>query len=104
MASIMGAGDLTGDGKADLLARDNGGILWLYRGNGAGVLGARTQVSAGWRAMITLLTPGNFNGVIGNDMMAVDGDGTLWLYPGNNAGAFSARSSLGAGFKGYILA
>ena len=54
--------------------------------------------------MSTLLTPGNFNGVIGNDMMAVDGDGTLWLYPGNNAGAFSARSSLGAGFKGYILA
>ena len=32
MTAIMGAGDLYGDGKADLLARDSAGTLWLYRG------------------------------------------------------------------------
>jgi hypothetical protein len=41
---------VTGDGKADLLARDPAGSLWLYRGTGstAAPFLARTYIGAGW--------------------------------------------------------
>ncbi|MFF4321401.1 FG-GAP-like repeat-containing protein [Streptomyces sp. NPDC001568] len=41
---LIGPGDLTGDGKPDLLAvEDEGdGALWLYPGTGTGGFGNRT--------------------------------------------------------------
>ncbi|MYW09602.1 hypothetical protein GT034_14725 [Streptomyces sp. SID2563] len=44
-----GSGDLNGDGRADLLARDTSGVLWSYRGDGKGALAARTKVGGGWQ-------------------------------------------------------
>jgi len=35
-ATPLVPGDFDGDGKADVIARDSGGTLWLYSGNGAG--------------------------------------------------------------------
>lgn len=32
---IAGQGDLTGDGKAGIVARDGSGVLWLYKGTGS---------------------------------------------------------------------
>ncbi|MFJ7961777.1 FG-GAP repeat domain-containing protein, partial [Streptomyces sp. NPDC096319] len=32
--TLVGPGDLSGDGKGDLLARDRSGVLYLYKGNG----------------------------------------------------------------------
>ena len=37
--SLVGAGDLTGDGRADLIARDGNGKLWLYPGTGGPAFG-----------------------------------------------------------------
>ncbi|WP_406438597.1 VCBS repeat-containing protein [Streptomyces sp. NBC_00631] len=47
--TVIGVGDLTGDGKADLLSRDTSGNLWRNNGNGKGTFGARTKVATGWR-------------------------------------------------------
>ncbi|MEU2547903.1 VCBS repeat-containing protein [Streptomyces roseolus] len=33
--AIVSSGDLTGDGRADLVARDGAGALWLYKGRGS---------------------------------------------------------------------
>lgn len=41
---IIGTGDLTGDGKADLLSRDTAGRPWLNAGNGTGAFGNRTAI------------------------------------------------------------
>ncbi|MDP9696099.1 UNVERIFIED_ORG: hypothetical protein J2X79_003678, partial [Arthrobacter globiformis] len=51
MTSITGTGDLNGDGKADLLARDTSGVLWFYPGNGKGSFSTRTRIGSGWNAM-----------------------------------------------------
>ncbi|MFE5797477.1 FG-GAP repeat domain-containing protein [Streptomyces sp. NPDC056503] len=32
---IVSSGDLTGDGRADLVARDGSGALWMYKGKGS---------------------------------------------------------------------
>ncbi|WP_405518214.1 FG-GAP repeat domain-containing protein [Streptomyces canus] len=46
---IVGVGDITGDGKADLVSRDSGGNVWRNNGNGKGSFGARTKIASGWQ-------------------------------------------------------
>ncbi|MFE1441874.1 FG-GAP repeat domain-containing protein [Streptomyces sp. NPDC058739] len=45
---VLGAGDVTGDGKADLVARDTAGTLWRQAGTGTGAFGARVRTGTGW--------------------------------------------------------
>ncbi|MFJ8081742.1 FG-GAP repeat domain-containing protein [Streptomyces sp. NPDC096205] len=47
---VLGAGDVTGDGRADLVARDTAGVLWRQAGTGTGTFGARVKVGTGWGA------------------------------------------------------
>jgi hypothetical protein len=49
--SISASGDLTGDGRVDVVARDRSGRMWLYPGNGRGGFGARKQIGSGWNVM-----------------------------------------------------
>jgi hypothetical protein len=51
MNSIMAPGDFNGDRKADLMARDSSGRLFLYRGSGTGSFVGKLQVGAGWNTM-----------------------------------------------------
>ncbi|MFJ9012013.1 FG-GAP repeat domain-containing protein [Streptomyces canus] len=46
---IVGVGDITGDGKADLVSRDSGGNVWRNNGDGKGSFGARTKIASGWQ-------------------------------------------------------
>jgi hypothetical protein len=48
---LVGAGDVTGDGKADLVARDTSGVLWLYTGTGSATTpyAARVRIGSGWQ-------------------------------------------------------
>ncbi|MGW7726022.1 FG-GAP-like repeat-containing protein [Streptomyces canus] len=45
---IVGVGDITGDGKADLVSRDTGGTLWRNSGDGKGSFGARAKIATGF--------------------------------------------------------
>ncbi|MEU5040660.1 FG-GAP-like repeat-containing protein [Streptomyces griseorubiginosus] len=47
--TIVGAGDITGDGKADLVSRDTSGTLWRNNGTGKGSFGPRAKVATGWQ-------------------------------------------------------
>ncbi|MEV1062710.1 FG-GAP-like repeat-containing protein [Streptomyces sp. NPDC050263] len=46
---VVGVGDITGDGKADLVARDTAGVLYRVPGNGNGSFSARVKIGAGWQ-------------------------------------------------------
>ncbi|WP_148639861.1 FG-GAP-like repeat-containing protein [Streptomyces sp. Mg1] len=50
-------GDITGDNRADLVARDAAGVLWLYKGNGNQPVpfDDRTRVGSGWNTYQQLL-------------------------------------------------
>ncbi|MFJ8110011.1 FG-GAP repeat domain-containing protein [Streptomyces sp. NPDC096132] len=47
--AVVGVGDITGDGKADLVARDTAGVLYRLPGNGKGSFGGRVKISGGWQ-------------------------------------------------------
>ncbi|MFF4062245.1 FG-GAP-like repeat-containing protein [Streptomyces sp. NPDC001668] len=46
---VVGAGDITGDGRADLVSRDTGGNVWRNSGDGKGSFGARVKIAGGWQ-------------------------------------------------------
>lgn len=46
---LVGVGDVTGDGRADLVARDTSGGLWRYNGDGTGKFGGRTKIGTGYQ-------------------------------------------------------
>ncbi len=89
---IVMAGDLTGDGVPDLLARDNKtGVLYTYPGNGKGGHDARITVGAGWSGM-GQISVGDYDGDGVPDVFATSfSDGKLYLYPGLGDGNFGAR-------------
>jgi hypothetical protein len=47
--AVVGVGDITADGNADLVARDTSGNLWRQSGDGKGSFGARTKIATGWQ-------------------------------------------------------
>ena len=87
MTSIVSPGDFSGDGKADIVARDSAGALWLYRGNGAGGFAAQTQIGNGWNTMNAIVGPGDFNNDGRIDLAARNAAGNLFLYFGNGTAA-----------------
>ncbi|MFI5681640.1 FG-GAP repeat domain-containing protein [Streptomyces cellulosae] len=46
---VVGAGDITGDGRADLVSRDTSGNLYRNNGDGKGSFGGRTKIASGWQ-------------------------------------------------------
>ncbi|MDT9683930.1 VCBS repeat-containing protein [Streptomyces sp. TRM76323] len=103
--SIRGAGDLTGDGRHDLLAVDGSGVLWLYRGTGdpARPFEARRQAGTGWNIYTSLTGGLDVTGDRKADLIARDGSGALWLYQGTGDGnaPLQARRQIGTGWNIY---
>jgi hypothetical protein len=102
MGVIETPGDLTGDGRVDVLARDAAGVLWIYPGIGAGRWGVRIRIGSGWLAMRSIVGVGDLTGDGRPDVVARQtSNGTLWLYPGTGAGGLAARRVLATGWGGY---
>ncbi|MFE9933280.1 FG-GAP repeat domain-containing protein [Streptomyces sp. NPDC005533] len=101
----VGPGDLTGDGKGDLLSRDSAGVLWLHPGDGALVtrFGARVKVGTGWNGYDALVGAGDYSGDGRPDLLARDTSGRLFLFKGTGTATapFAAREQVGSGFDQY---
>jgi hypothetical protein len=105
--AIYGVGDLSGDGRPDIVARDGSGVLWLYKGTGSApaVWAARTTIGSGWGTYTAFAATGDITGDGHADLLARDSGGTMWLYDGTGSAAapYSARVKIGAGWNGYTL-
>ncbi|MFF4652793.1 choice-of-anchor D domain-containing protein [Streptomyces sp. NPDC001380] len=103
--AVVGAGDVTGDGRADLLARDAGGVLWLYRatGSAAAPFAPRARIGTGWQVYNAVVRAGDVTGDGRADLLGRDGSGALWLHPGTGGAAapFAARYRIGTGWQIY---
>ncbi|MFJ4870836.1 FG-GAP repeat domain-containing protein [Streptomyces sp. NPDC088757] len=100
---LTGGSDLTGDGRADLVAVDKAGDLYLYKGTGttAAPFAPRKKIGFGWNVYNQLTAVGNIAGAPAGDLVARDKDGVLWLYLGNGDGTYAPRAKIGAGWNQY---
>ncbi|MFQ4147220.1 GH25 family lysozyme [Arthrobacter sp. LAPM80] len=86
-SKIVGAGDLDGDGKNDLLSVDPQGALWFRAGTGT--LNSLSDLKkpmkiggSGWDAYGTLLGVGDVDRNAKADLVGINNNGSLWFYSG----------------------
>lgn len=94
---IVGAGDLNGDGRGDLLGVDKSGYLWRYYGTAAGGVTARVKIGPGWGAYTALAGPGDLTGDGRAGLLARDSAGKLWRYASKGDGTYAPRVLVGTG-------
>ncbi|NWF27171.1 VCBS repeat-containing protein [Streptomyces sp. PKU-EA00015] len=102
--TLVGPGDLSGDGKGDLLARNSAGELFLYRGNGTGTgFAAKQRIGSGWGQFNVLVGAGDISGDGRADLIARAKDGSLYLYQGTGVASapFKAKKLIGTGWNQY---
>ncbi|MCB5167922.1 VCBS repeat-containing protein [Streptomyces bambusae] len=98
---LVGPGDVSGDGKGDLLARDKNGVLYLYQGNGAGTgFKTRVKVGAGWNGFTKITGAGDLTGDGRGDLLARAANGDLYVYPGTGQAGYPFKKGIKAG-TGY---
>ncbi|MFE9255752.1 FG-GAP repeat domain-containing protein [Streptomyces sp. NPDC006879] len=104
---FVGAGDLTGDGRADLLARDSAGALWLRKGTGraAAPFGPKVKVAGSWKKYDRFVGAGDLTGDGRADLLARDSAGALWLRKGTGRAAapFGPKVKVAGSWKKYDL-
>ncbi|WP_432071507.1 FG-GAP-like repeat-containing protein [Streptomyces wuyuanensis] len=89
---LTSPGDMTGDGRPDLVARQaSTGDMYLYADNGTGGLKARGRIGTNWKLYRAIFGGGDLNGDGIGDLLAVDGANSLWRYDGTAAGTVKAR-------------
>jgi hypothetical protein len=102
--AFAGAGDITGDGALDFLARDAGGRLFRYDGlPGTTGFASRVQVGRGWQTYDRLIGGGDLDNDGRPDLLARDRAGDLWYYRGTGVAAapYAARQKIGWGWDTY---
>ncbi|MEU1467326.1 FG-GAP-like repeat-containing protein [Streptomyces sp. NPDC005761] len=98
---LTSPGDLTGDGRADVIARERStGYLYVYESTGTGAFRARVKIGTGWKGYL-LAGAGDLNGDGKGDLLARDTAGVLWRYAGTGKGTLATRVRVGGGWQGY---
>ncbi|MEU3350298.1 GDSL-type esterase/lipase family protein [Streptomyces sp. NPDC037389] len=78
------AGDFTGDGKPDIVAKGADDVLYLWPGEGNGRFGGKRKLRGGWH--YTQTAAGDFTGDGTADLIARDADGSLRFWTGDGHG------------------
>jgi hypothetical protein len=98
------AGDVTGDGRADVVAVKPDGTLWLYTnsGNTTAPYNGATRIGTGWQGLARLQAS-DVTGDGRADLTATQSDGTLWLYTngGNTTAPYSNSTLIGTGWQEF---
>ncbi|MFG2983108.1 transglycosylase family protein [Streptomyces sp. NPDC048258] len=90
------AADFTGDGAADIIAKDASGNLKMWVHNPAGTFNSPAQVTTGWN--FTQTAAADFNNDGKADIIARDGSGNLKYWKGNGDATFQSPTTLTAGW------
>ncbi|WP_229868430.1 FG-GAP-like repeat-containing protein [Streptomyces inusitatus] len=101
---IVGAGDLNGDGRGDLLVQDKSDKLWRHEADGTstGGLKPRVKVFDGWGTSYNATVGvGDFTGDGRADLVSRDTSGNVWRENGNGKGSFGKRVKIASGWKSY---
>jgi hypothetical protein len=96
---LASPGDVNGDRRTDLVARNAAGDLVLYAGRGDGGFYSGRVIGTGWNIMTALATPGDMNLDGRPELLARRTDGTLHLYTFSSTGAISRVKQIGAGWN-----
>ncbi|MET7620365.1 FlgD immunoglobulin-like domain containing protein [Streptomyces sp. NPDC005408] len=108
LTRFVSAGDLTGDGCGDVVARTPDGNLWRYApgcGNRVTPTTPRTLVGAGWGGFDAIVPAADNDVFRTPDLIARQAStGRLYLYPGNAGVTGYGRPVLiGSGWNGYTI-
>ncbi|MFE0646417.1 FG-GAP repeat domain-containing protein, partial [Streptomyces sp. NPDC058877] len=102
---VIAPGDVNDDGRADLVARDHDGNLYLYyaTGNRSAPFASRVKIGGGWNIYDQLIGIGDNNGDGWADLYGRDTAGDLWFYAGtgDKARPFAPRVKAGYGWQIY---
>jgi hypothetical protein len=99
---LSAVGDITGDGRPDLMGQPRGGSMRIYPGNGGTGL-RRSYVAHSAVTGSQQLGVGLWNGDGSPDSVIRRGDGSLWLYPGNGPGGLTGGTRIGSVGRGYDM-
>lgn len=88
--ALIGPGDVTGDGHADLVARFSGGVLKIYPGDGHGAFALARTVPGTWSAAV-IVGYGDYNGDGRNDLFQLTSNRTGYIALGDGLGGFARR-------------
>jgi FG-GAP-like repeat len=98
------AGDVTGDGRADLIGRRSDGSLWVVPNTGhrTALYPTGKNVGSGWQQYLWLQAA-DIDGDGHADLLAARPDGTLWLSHATGTGvSFGAGTQVGIGWHAFI--
>ncbi|MDR2566213.1 MAG: FG-GAP-like repeat-containing protein [Bifidobacteriaceae bacterium] len=95
---LLPAGDLNGDGVADIMSIDQGGKLYWYPSRGSGYFGAQTHVGTGWSGL-RAVSGASMNGDSVPDVVSVDGAGIVRFFPGRRPVAFGTAVTVAEGWR-----
>ncbi|WP_353112162.1 VCBS repeat-containing protein [Microbacterium sp.] len=98
LKSLIGVGDLDGDGHRDLIATTATGTF-LLSGDGDGGFSAPEKLAVNWSGATRITAAGDFDGDGIPDVFTVDAAGQLWLWPGTNRGGFGKAKVVGVGWN-----
>ncbi|MET9800474.1 VCBS repeat-containing protein [Streptomyces sp. NPDC006368] len=100
--SLAFSGDLTGDGRPDLVARQaTTGDLHLYAGTLDGALAHVNKLAAGWKNR-TIVGAGDLNGDGTGDIVTREASGDLLAYYVRGGSLDSPGTTIGAGWGSFV--
>ncbi|XVV12970.1 FG-GAP repeat domain-containing protein [Actinoplanes sp. CA-131856] len=101
VSRFVGPGDISGDGKADLIAI-YGTTMYAWYGNGkGGFTPGMHLIGSGYLGFNAIIGAGDLNEDGKNDLLMRNSAGVLWRKLGNGKGGFGALQLVGTGYQKY---